>query len=66
MIRIKIQRDADRRFVDGARLSCPLRGGDVDIESCYACGHLARLVDGDRPYVVCTARRDLRIPAEFR
>ncbi len=56
MFGIKVQRDRDRRFVDRARLSCPLRGGDLEIEHCYACGRLVRLVDSDRPAVVCTVR----------
>jgi hypothetical protein len=41
--------------IEGARISCPLRGTDVDIEECMACGRLRRVVDDDPPYVVCTA-----------
>jgi len=31
----------DRSFVDGARVGCPVRGTDVDIEECIGCGKLA-------------------------
>jgi hypothetical protein len=55
----------DRSFVDGARVGCPLRGTDVDIEECMACGKLLRVVDDDRPYVVCTAWRDSAGTAEL-
>ncbi len=65
MFRIKVERDPDRRFGNGVRLQCPLGGGDVDIEWCYACGRLARLIEGDRPNVACTALRALREPKEF-
>jgi hypothetical protein len=63
-IKIKIRSEADHRFVDDARVSCPLRVGAVDIESCYACGLLMRLAGGDRPYVVCAAREELRTTTE--
>jgi hypothetical protein len=42
-----------RAIVDGARVGCPLRGVDVDIEECVGCGKLLRVVDDDPPYVVC-------------
>jgi len=48
----------DRSFVDGARVGCPLRGTDVDIEECMACGKLLRVISDDPSYVVCTAWRD--------
>jgi hypothetical protein len=44
-------------MVDGARVGCPLRGADVDIEECMACTKLLRVVDDDPPYVVCTGFR---------
>ncbi|HTJ60278.1 MAG TPA: hypothetical protein VL333_03695 [Candidatus Saccharimonadales bacterium] len=43
--------------VDGARVGCPLRGADVDIEECMACTKLLRVVDDDPPYVVCNGFR---------
>ena len=46
-----------RAFVDGARVGCPLRGADVDIEECVACTKLLRVVDDDPPYVVCNGFR---------
>jgi hypothetical protein len=42
-----------RAFVDGERVGCPLRGVDVDVEECLGCDKLLRLVDDDRPYLVC-------------
>jgi hypothetical protein len=45
------------RAIDGARVGCPLRGADVDIEECMACPKLLRVVDDDPPYVVCTGFR---------
>ena len=50
------QRDP-RATIDGARVGCPLRGADVDIEECMACTKLLRVVDDDPPYVVCTGFR---------
>ncbi len=47
-----------RSFVDGARIGCPLRGTDFDIEECMACGKLLRVIGDDPSYVVCTAWRD--------
>jgi len=41
----------DRAFVDGARVECPLRGTDVNIEECFGCSKLLRVVDDDPPYV---------------
>ena len=46
-----------RATIDGARVGCPLRGTDVDIEECMACTKLLRVVDDDPPYVVCTGFR---------
>jgi hypothetical protein len=46
-----------RAFIDGARIGCPLRGADVDIEECMACTKLLRVVDNDQPYVVCSGFR---------
>jgi hypothetical protein len=46
-----------RSTVDGARVGCPLRGADVDIEECTACTKLLRVVDDDPPYVVCNGFR---------
>lgn len=51
-------KDDDRSFVDGARVGCPLRGADVDIEECMARSKLLRVVEDDPPYVVCTAWRE--------
>jgi len=51
-------------FVDGARVGCPLRGTDVDIEECMPCGKLLRVVNDDPPYVLCTAWRDSARTAE--
>jgi hypothetical protein len=51
--------------VDGARVGCPLRGTDVDIEECMACGRLLRLIGDDPPYVLCTAWRDRTREAEL-
>lgn len=50
---------SDRLLADGARVGCPLRGADVDIEECMACRKLLRMVEDDPPYVVCTAWRDI-------
>lgn len=47
----------DRPPFDGARVGCPLRRTDVDIEECMACRKLLRVIDDDPPYVVCTAWR---------
>jgi hypothetical protein len=46
-----------RASVDGARVGCPLRGADVDIEECMACTKLLRVVDDDPPYVICNGFR---------
>jgi hypothetical protein len=46
-----------RLIVDGARIGCPLRVADVDIEECMSCSKLLRVVDGEPPYVVCTGWR---------
>ena len=46
-----------RSIVDGARVGCPIRGIDVDIEECTVCHHLLRFVDGPPPYVSCNALR---------
>jgi hypothetical protein len=46
-----------RAVIDGARVGCLLRGADVDIEDCMACGKLLRVVDDDPPYVVCDGFR---------
>jgi len=54
-----------RSVVDGARVGCPLRGTDVDIEECMACGKLLRVVEDDPPYIVCTAWRDSSRTAEL-
>lgn len=48
----------ERHLVDGARVSCPLRHTDVDIETCMACSELLRVVNDDPPYVTCTALRE--------
>ena len=49
------------RFIDGTRVACPLRGVDVQIEECFACGKLRNIVSDDLPYVICAGRRtDLR------
>jgi hypothetical protein len=47
----------DHMLVDGARVGCPLRAADVDIEECLGCPKLLRVVDDDPPYVVCTGWR---------
>jgi hypothetical protein len=47
-----------RAMVDGARVGCPLRGVDVDIEVCMGCTKLLRVVDDDPPYVVCGGFRE--------
>ena len=47
-----------RHLVDGARIGCPLRRTDVDIEQCIACSKLLRIVNDDPPYVICTALRE--------
>lgn len=44
-------------LADGARVGCPARATDVDIEACMACPKLLRIVDDDPPYVVCSAWR---------
>jgi hypothetical protein len=46
-----------RGIVDGARVGCPLRATDVDIEECLACPKVLRVVNDDPPYVVCGAWR---------
>ena len=49
------------RLIDGTRVACPLRGVDVQIEECFACGKLRNIVNDDLPYVICAGRRtDLR------
>ena len=48
-------REDHRPLSNGSRVSCPLRGTDVDIEVCMACGKLHRVVSDDPPYVTCTA-----------
>ena len=55
-----MKRERDRRIVDGARVGCPQRGTDVDIEECMACGKLLRVVNDDPPYVICRALREDR------
>ena len=50
-------RRPDRLLLDGARVGCPIRGGDVEIDDCFACGKLLRVIDDDPPYVMCTAGR---------
>jgi hypothetical protein len=47
----------DRQLIDGARVSCPIRGDDVEIEQCFACGKLLRVITDDQPAVLCTAFR---------
>ena len=47
----------DRLLLDGTRVGCPIRGGDVQIEECFACGKLLRVINDDPPYVMCTAWR---------
>jgi hypothetical protein len=47
----------DRALLDGNRVGCPIRGGDVEIEQCFACGKLLRVINDDPPYVMCTALR---------
>lgn len=50
-----------RDLIDGTRVSCPLRGVEVQIEECLACGKLRNIVEDDIPYVICAGRRtDLR------
>ena len=44
-------RRPDRLLLDGARVGCPIRGGDVEIDDCFACGKLLRVIDDDPPYV---------------
>ena len=49
------------RLIDGTRVACPLRGVDVQIEECLACGKLRNIVNDDLPYVICGGKRtDLR------
>jgi len=43
--------------VAGTTVACVLRGTDVDIEECFACAKLLRVVEDDPPYVVCSAWR---------
>lgn len=50
-------RNAPQLLVDGARVSCPARAGDVDIEDCMSCPKLLRVVADDPPYVVCDGWR---------
>lgn len=59
------KRQDHRSLIDGARVGCPLRNTDVDIEECMACRKLLRVVDDDPPYVVCTAWRDTSRTAEL-
>ena len=55
------KKQADRRLIEGPRVSCPLRGVDVQIDECLACGKLRNIVEDDLPYVICAGRRtDLR------
>ncbi len=54
------------RLIDGTRVSCPLRGIDVQIEECLACGKLRNIVGDDLPYVICAGQRtDLRADVAF-
>ncbi len=47
----------DRALLDGNRVGCPISGGDVEIEQCFACGKLLRVINDDPPSVMCTAWR---------
>lgn len=58
------KKHGDRLFIDAERIGCPIRGTDVDIETCMACEKLLRLVEDDPPYVVCRAWRDDHRAAE--
>jgi hypothetical protein len=53
----------EQRFdVGGARAACPVRGIDVDVQECAACGKLLRVVvDDDPPYFVCTEWPPVRV-----
>jgi len=57
-------RQREQRFVvDGVRVECPMRGPEVDIDECTACGKLLRVVvDDDPPYFVCTVWPPIRVP----
>ncbi len=47
---------SDAHLIDDGNVGCPVRGRDVDIDSCYACGAFQGL-DGiapeDSKYLVC-------------
>lgn len=43
--------------VFGTKVSCVVRATDIDIEECFACSKLLRVVEDDPPYVVCSAWR---------
>jgi hypothetical protein len=49
----KIRKD-DRRFLEGFRLVCPLRGEDVDVAQCFAC-ELLRSVSNYPPSIPRTS-----------
>ena len=40
--------------VVGTKVACVLRGTDVDMEVCFSCAKLLRVVEDDPPYVVCS------------
>jgi hypothetical protein len=50
----------DHALVDGARVSCPLRGIDVDLEEGMACAKGLRVIDDDPPSV-----RGRRVALQF-
>ena len=52
------KKPAPHSFVAAGRVNCPIRDADVDVDECLACGRVARIVEDDPPYVVCTAWRD--------
>ena len=46
----------ERRVIDAGRVSCPLRGRDVDVDLCAGCGWAGAIdFEGEVPSVRCTA-----------
>ena len=49
-----LHRPASEHFVDGGRVGCPVRGTDVDVEACMACGQAASVdLNANPPVVRC-------------
>jgi hypothetical protein len=44
----------ERRYIDAGRVSCPVRGGDIDVDRCAGCQWLVAFDDASRtPSIRC-------------